>query len=553
MLNKRRQTKTQYDTAIWVIPVEPRLQLSTFNVPPRDLKVNPLPQEPLQLFQLFVPVSLVESWVEYTNNWVASLHESGVIDSQNHELKDGSRLQKWTRLKVSDVYIWLGILIYIGLHKETRIEDYWKTSLLGDQRPTYSIIKFMTYNKFQLLHRHLRPFDHTEFVPDERFPEVFQCAQPWSDLIQYVSTQLLEPGSHLAVDEGMIQYEGRSHQKTTVQNKPINTGFKVWVVAQKGFFLRWIWHQPGLKYGPVGVEPTKKRRTGVGRGRGRGGRGRPARPREVEEVKEVIEVMTNRDKVIPLNSTQSVVISLINMLPPAVYHVFMDNLFSSSDLFLSLRQHGHGATGTARANCGIYKDLAVSKNKDKLGKSGYEFNEIRVIPTADNQVNQIAWKDNALVLFMSTVFKGNERIECKRKKPSTDHIRARPIQRFFGDETVKLISIPTVAAEYNNEMNHVDRGDQLRSYHSYDHPVRRGAWQALTWHFLLEVILVNSYILQLHGQPSWKRYTSQVEWRERLYNDIFKAFHHDSQSRQRFRAGDEFTPVVALSVLKGLE
>ncbi|KAG6996460.1 PiggyBac transposable element-derived protein 4 [Fusarium oxysporum f. sp. conglutinans] len=416
--NSRREQAADSTCRPEFPPAEDRgFNFQPFNVPPRDLKVNPLPQEPLQLFQLFVPVSLVESWVEYTNNWVASLHESG-----------------WTRLKVSDVYIWLGILIYIGLHKETRIEDYWKTSLLGDQRPTYSIIKFMTYNKFQLLHRHLRPFDHTEFVPDERFPEVFQCAQPWSDLIQYVSTQLLEPGSHLAVDEGMIQYEGRSHQKTTVQNKPINTGFKVWVVAQKGFFLRWIWHQPGLKYGPVGVEPTKKRRTGVGRGRG--GRGRPARPREVEEVKEVIEVMTNRDKVIPLNSTQSVVISLINMLPPAVYHVFMDNLFSSSDLFLSLRQHGHGATGTARANCGIYKDLAVSKNKDKLGKSGYEFNEIRVIPTADNQVNQIAWKDNALVLFMSTVFKGNERIEF--------------------------------AAEYNNEMNHVDRGDQLRSYHSYD-------------------------------------------------------------------------------------
>ncbi|KAJ0126555.1 Phosphatidylinositol 3,4,5-trisphosphate 3-phosphatase and dual-specificity protein phosphatase PTEN [Fusarium oxysporum f. sp. albedinis] len=354
--NSRREQAADSTCRPEFPPAEDRgFNFQPFNVPPRDLKVNPLPQEPLQLFQLFVPVSLVESWVEYTNNWMAQGCKSG----------RGSR--------------------------SPMIEDYWKTSLLGDQRPTYSIIKFMTYNKFQLLHRHLRPFDHTEFVPDERFPEVFQCAQPWSDLIQYVSTQLLEPGSHLAVDEGMIQYEGRSHQKTTVQNKPINTGFKVWVVAQKGFFLRWIWHQPGLKYGPVGVEPTKKRRTGVGRGRGRGrgrgGRGRPARPREVEEVKEVIEVMTNRDKVIPLNSTQSVVISLINMLPPAVYHVFMDNLFSSSDLFLSLRQHGHGATGTARANCGIYKDLAVSKNKDKLGKSGYEFNEIRVIPTADNQVS----------------------------------------------------------------------------------------------------------------------------------------------------------------------
>lgn len=88
---------------------------------------------------------------------------------------------------------------------------------------------------------------------------------------------------------------------------------------------------------------------------------------------------------------------------------------------------------------------------------------------------------------------------------------ARPIQRFFGGEAVKLISIPTVAASYNDEMKHVDRGDQMRAYLSYDHPIRRGAWQALTWTFLLDVVLVKSYILQLYGQPAWKLYTSQKE------------------------------------------
>jgi hypothetical protein len=83
-------------------------------------------------------------------------------------------------------------------------------------------------------------------------------------------------------------------------------------------------------------------------------------------------------------------------------------------------------------------------------------------------------------------------------------------------------------------MNHVDWGDQRRSYLGYDHPVRRGAWQAIAWAFLLDVVLVNSFLLQLHGQPDWNRYENQKKWRERLYNEVFKAFHPQSQSRKLF-------------------
>jgi hypothetical protein len=222
-----------------------------------------------------------------------------------------------------------------------------------------------------------------------------------------------------------------------VPGKPTDTGFKVWVVAQLGIFLWWIWHQPGAEHGPVGVERSKRKKSASQRGRGgRGGRrGKASREREaseVDKVEEVIHVLTDDgDKVIALNSTQSVVIALINLLPNSIYHVFVDNLFSSPDLFLSLRQHGHGATGTARPNCGIFKELIDAKKKDKSGKSGFKFNEIKVIPTPDNQVNQIAWKDNALVLFLSTVFKGDERCERWRKRPSTTTSTARPIQRFF--------------------------------------------------------------------------------------------------------------------------
>lgn len=147
------------------------------------------------------------------------------------------------------------------------------------------------------------------------------------------------------------------------------------------------------------------------------------------------------------------------------------------------------------------------------------------------------------MLFLSTVYAGDETVLRLRKRPTTDQIRARPIQRFFGDEPVKEIIIPSVAAFYNDEMNGVDRGDQLRSYLGFEHRVRRGGWQALAWSYLIDVIVVNSYLLQLRGKPIWKSYTRQAKWRGRLVDDLVQAYSGQSDSRQRFRAGDEFTPL----------
>jgi hypothetical protein len=131
-------------------PAEDRgFNFQPLNMERRDLKVNQLPQEPLHLFQHFVPLSLVNSWVQYSNSWVNSLLERSVIDSRNHELKDRSRLQSWKPTCAAEVYIWLGILIYIGIHKEIAIEDHWKTPKPGEQRAEQSIIKFMTgFNSF---------------------------------------------------------------------------------------------------------------------------------------------------------------------------------------------------------------------------------------------------------------------------------------------------------------------------------------------------------------------------------------------------------------------
>jgi hypothetical protein len=49
-------------------------------VPTWPFEITALPSEPLLLFQQFVPFSLVESWVCYTNSWVShrlEQHEDG--------------------------------------------------------------------------------------------------------------------------------------------------------------------------------------------------------------------------------------------------------------------------------------------------------------------------------------------------------------------------------------------------------------------------------------------------------------------------------------------
>jgi hypothetical protein len=83
-----------------------------------------------------------------------------------------------------------------------------------------------------------------------------------------------------------------------------------------------------------------------------------------------------------------VVVALLNLLPKASYHVFLDNLFSSPTLFLALRQRGYAATGTARTNCGFYKPFVELKARDKSGKSGLQFNELHAAATQDNQVQR---------------------------------------------------------------------------------------------------------------------------------------------------------------------
>jgi hypothetical protein len=88
-LNKSRAE--QAADSMYRLNIEPTdaigSQFEPFNVPERPFKVHNLPASPLELFQHFLPVWLVECWVSYTNN------NLDTIDPRDPGLSDYSRVK----------------------------------------------------------------------------------------------------------------------------------------------------------------------------------------------------------------------------------------------------------------------------------------------------------------------------------------------------------------------------------------------------------------------------------------------------------------------------
>ena len=47
---------------------------------------------------------------------------------------------------------------------------------------------------------------------------------------------------------------GRAPEIVNILSKPTPEGFKIWVLANEGYILDWLWHAKGDKKGPVDLD-----------------------------------------------------------------------------------------------------------------------------------------------------------------------------------------------------------------------------------------------------------------------------------------------------------
>ncbi|KAG6205049.1 hypothetical protein E4U35_002894 [Claviceps purpurea] len=99
-------------------------------------------------------------------------------------------------------------------------------------------------------------------------------------------------------------------------------------------------------------------------------------------------------------------------------------------------------------------DIRNSELTLDIEERGDEVSTIRG-PKATSSDRQKTWKDNAPVLFVTTLYFGLEHQEVVRRRPSSTQPRAKQILAFYGDETHKAINQPSIAVDYNNHMRSI--------------------------------------------------------------------------------------------------
>ena len=268
---------------------------------------------------------------------------------------------------------------------------------------------------------------------------------PLANHIRKVSKSICIPSSNVSIDEMIARFSGQSAHTVRIKNKPTPEGYKILSLCDAGYTYTFIF---------------------------------------TSRIQNYLELEQHSN----LNKVGNEVNHLVSQLPlNKSFNIYMDNFFSSINLFQHLYNNNFGACGTVRTNSANFpKILKVSKKLDWDTLSGIVINNVLAV----------LWMDNGPVTMLTTIHEisGNEnRIERIRRRPRKTSTNATKVHAIFGDASKKALPIPCIIDDYNHFMGGVDIADQLRGYYGTQLPVRR-TWMPLFF-WLLDTSIINSYLI----------------------------------------------------------
>jgi hypothetical protein len=257
---------------------------------------------PFDYFTLFFTPELYKLIARNTNTYAAT-----------QRMQKDERQREWRDIIHEDIMVFIGVVIYMGVHLEADISSYWSTQPTA---PTHILSSYISLRRYKQIKRYLHISCATTDISNG-----LQNSEQWWYKIEPLSSYLLPlfrqyyiPSSYVAIDELIVRCFGRSAYTYKMPNKPIKQGYKLYDIADHGYVYSWIWSSK--KYGLEGILPQ--------------------------------EGLTN---------TGALVHALISTLPRSGITIYMDNYFTSVPLFESLRTKAYGAVGTTRAHEAFSKEL----------------------------------------------------------------------------------------------------------------------------------------------------------------------------------------------------
>jgi len=181
--------------------------------------------ELFKILSLILTQSLLEDIAANTNAYAAA-------EAREQQLVGG---RKWKEVSALEPGVWLGIVLYMGVHSSPAVKDCWRHDGLN---PTHPICEYMGQTQFQAIKRyfHISSPDLPKIEPKGR--------RLWHSKVDVILEQLWQssqqycmPPTHISLDECMMRATGRSSNTYKMPSKPIEQGFQF---ADHGYI--WDFH-----------------------------------------------------------------------------------------------------------------------------------------------------------------------------------------------------------------------------------------------------------------------------------------------------------------------
>ena len=163
----------------------------------------------LSLLQLFLTDELLQSWAHLTNDTAGAA---------------------WHPTDVHELHAFVGMNIFMGVDQLPDREMYWSAAT----RHT-AVACIMSRNRFKELTRYLSV---SPPVADAARRNPFTFVRAFIDSVNESFTRHWNPGRHLALDESIVGFRGRSDIKQFVPGKPHPHGYKIWVLGNENYMLQ---------------------------------------------------------------------------------------------------------------------------------------------------------------------------------------------------------------------------------------------------------------------------------------------------------------------------
>ena len=140
----------------------------------------------------------------------------------------------------------------MGIFKSSSVVDFWNAD--ASRGPIHQAVSsHISANRWEQIERFFH-ISKPQPLPKQVRQSPFEKLEPLSEHLRNSFKTYWRTGTHLTVDETIQRFMGRAQETVNIPSKPEPKGFKIWVLANSGYVLDWIYHAKGDQAGPMDLD-----------------------------------------------------------------------------------------------------------------------------------------------------------------------------------------------------------------------------------------------------------------------------------------------------------